>query len=111
MHQVSHDVGFKGLVLWSHFCRLDVEGGWPHMLFAGRNSISATCQNLQNSVSCTYSCMWRYKPASEYLVFDYLLSIRSSHLGSGFTKAFIDILMLELGHTLVQNKRRDLDFR
>lgn len=85
--------------------------GWLHMLFAGRISICGTCENLQNSVLGTCYCTWSYQLASEYLAFDYLLSVRSSSLCSGFSKVFIDILTLELGHILVQNKRRDLDFR
>lgn len=68
--------------------------------------------NQYNFDSVTYYCAWSYKLASVYLDFDYLLSIRSSLLYSDFSKVFIDILMLALGHALlVQNKGRDLDFR
>lgn len=67
--------------------------------------------NRQNFDSVTYYCAWSYKLASVYLAFDYFLSIRSSLLCSDFSKVFIDSLMLELGHALVQNKERDLDFR
>lgn len=68
-------------------------GGWPHMLLAERGSASGTCQNLQNSDLGTSFCTWRYKLASVCLAFDYLWSIRSFLVVSGFSKVFIDILV------------------
>lgn len=63
--------------------------------------------NLQNFGSGTYYGTCSYKLASVYLAFDYLQSIRSSLLCSGFSNVFTEILMLELGHSLIQNKGRD----
>ena len=54
---------------------------------------------------------YRTRSYKHQWTFDYLQSIGSSLLCSGFSKVFIDILMLELGHALIQNKGRALDFR
>lgn len=79
--------------------------------FAGADSISCICQVRKFFYSDMHDCAWSYKPASAYLAFDYLLSIGNSLLCSDVSKVFTDILMLELGQALVQNKGRDLDFR
>ena len=90
-------------------CHLDVGVGSHAIYKKGFHFLHLS--NMQNFGSHTSYRTWSYKLASVYLAFDCLQSIRSSLLCSGFSKVFIDILMLELGHALEQNKGRDLDFR
>lgn len=71
---------------------------WSHFLH------SSNWKNCGSGLS--YSTQ-SYKHQCTFAI---LQSVRSSLLCSGFSKVFTDI-MLELGHALIQNKGRALDFR